>query len=150
MKFKTAKKNDIPSIVRMLADDELGSKREDYKNPLPKKYYEAFQNIIQDKNQELVILENDNNDIIGTLQLTFIPYLTYQGGLRAQIEAVRIHKNYRGQGFGKKIFQWSINRSRDKGAHMVQLTTDKQRPEAIKFYKALGFNDSHIGMKLHL
>ena len=150
MKFKTAKKNDIPSIVRMLADDELGSKREDYKNPLPKKYYEAFQNIMQDKNQELVILENDNNDIIGTLQLTFIPYLTYQGGLRAQIEAVRIHKNYRGQGFGKKIFQWAINRSRDKGAHMVQLTTDKQRPEAIKFYKALGFNDSHIGMKLHL
>ena len=134
----------------MLADDELGSKREDYKNPLPKKYYEAFQNIMQDKNQELVILENDNNDIIGTLQLTFIPYLTYQGGLRAQIEAVRIHKNYRGQGFGKKIFQWAINRSRDKGAHMVQLTTDKQRPEAIKFYKTLGFNDSHIGMKLHL
>ena len=150
MKFKTAKKNDIPSIVRMLADDELGSKREDYKNPLPKKYYEAFQNIMQDKNQELVILENDNNDIIGTLQLTFIPYLTYQGGLRAQIEAVRIHKNYRGQGFGKKIFQWAINRSRDKGAHMVQLTTDKHRPEAIKFYKTLGFNDSHIGMKLHL
>ena len=105
---------------------------------------------MQDKNQELVILENDNNDIIGTLQLTFIPYLTYQGGLRAQIEAVRIHKNYRGQGFGKKIFQWAINRSRDKGAHMVQLTTDKQRPEAIKFYKTLGFNDSHIGMKLHL
>ena len=150
MKFKTAKKNDIPSIVRMLANDELGSKREDYKNPLPKKYYEAFQNIMQDKNQELVILKNDNNDIIGTLQLTFIPYLTYQGGLRAQIEAVRIHKNYRGQGFGKKIFQWAINRSRDKGAHMVQLTTDKQRPEAIKFYKTLGFNDSHIGMKLHL
>ena len=150
MKFKTAKKNDIPSIVRMLSDDELGSKREDYKNPLPKKYYEAFQNIMQDKNQELVILENDNNDIIGTLQLTFIPYLTYQGGLRAQIEAVRIHKNYRGQGFGKKIFQWAINRSRDKGAHMVQLTTDKHRPEAIKFYKTLGFNDSHIGMKLHL
>ena len=150
MKFKTAKKNDIPSIVRMLADDELGSKREDYKNPLPKKYYEAFQNIMQDKNQELVILENDNNDIIGTLQLTFIPYLTYQGGLRAQIESVRIHKNYRGQGFGKKIFQWAINRSRDKGAHMVLLTTDKQRPEAIKFYKTLGFNDSHIGMKLHL
>ena len=134
----------------MLSDDELGSKREDYKNPLPKKYYEAFQNIMQDKNQELVILENDNNDIIGTLQLTFIPYLTYQGGLRAQIDAVRIHKNYRGQGFGKKIFQWAINRSRDKGAHMVQLTTDKQRPEAIKFYKTLGFNDSHIGMKLHL
>ena len=105
---------------------------------------------MQDKNQELVILENDNNDIIGTLQLTFIPYLTYQGGIRAQIEAVRIHNNFRGKGFGKLLFEWAINRSRQKGAHLVQLTTDKQRPDAIEFYKALGFKDSHIGMKLHL
>ena len=148
--FRKAKEADIPSIVKMLEDDELGSKREDYKVPLPKSYYDAFQNILQDKNQELIILENDNEDIIGTLQLTFIPYLTYQGGLRVQIEAVRIHKNFRGVGFGKKIFKWAINRSRDKGAHLVQLTTDKQRPDAIEFYKVLGFIDSHIGMKLHL
>ena len=76
--------------------------------------------------------------------------MTYQGGLRAQIEAVRIQKKFRGDGFGKKIFKWAINRSRDKGAHLVQLTTDKQRPDAIEFYKALGFKDSHKGMKLHL
>jgi len=99
--FRKAKEADIPCIVKMLEDDELGSKREDYKVPLPKSYYDAFQNILQDKNQELIILENDNKDIIGTLQLTFIPYLTYQGGLRVQIEAVRIHKNFRGVGFGK-------------------------------------------------
>jgi GNAT superfamily N-acetyltransferase len=148
--FRKAKDGDIPSIIKMLADDKLGSIREDYKVPLPKKYYDAFQNILQDKNQELIILENEQKDVIGTLQLTFIPYLTYQGGLRAQIEAVRIHKKFRGEGFGKKIFKWAINRSRDKGAHLVQLTTDKQRPDAIEFYKALGFNDSHIGMKLHL
>jgi len=148
--FRKAKDGDIPSIIKMLADDKLGSIREDYKVPLPKKYYDAFQNILQDKNQELIILENEQKDVIGTLQLTFIPYLTYQGGLRAQIEAVRIHKKFRGEGFGKKIFKWAINRSRDKGAHLVQLTTDKQRPDAIEFYKALGFKDSHIGMKLHL
>ena len=148
--FRKAKDGDIPSIIKMLADDKLGSIREDYKVPLPKKYYDAFQNILQDKNQELIILENEQKDVIGTLQLTFIPYLTYQGGLRAQIEAVRIHKKFRGEGFGKKIFKWAINRSRDKGAHLVQLTTDKQRPDAKEFYKALGFKDSHIGMKLHL
>ena len=148
--FRKAKDGDIPSIIKMLADDKLGSIREDYKVPLPKKYYDAFQNILQDKNQELIILENEQKDVIGTLQLTFIPYLTYQGGLRAQIEAVRIHKKFRGEGFGKKIFKWAINRSRDKGAHLVQLTTDKQRPDAIEFYKALGFKDSHKGMKLHL
>ena len=148
--FRDVKKDDIPNVVKMLADDKLGSIRENYKLPLPKSYYDAFQNILQDKNQELIILENFNKDVIGTLQLTFIPYLTYQGGLRAQIEAVRIHKNFRGKGFGKKIFKWAIKRSIDKGAHLVQLTTDKQRSDAIEFYKALGFRGSHMGMKLHL
>ena len=70
--FRKAKEGDIPKIVKLLADDELGSKREDYKVPLPESYYDAFQNIVQDKNQELIILENLNKDIIGTLQLTFI------------------------------------------------------------------------------
>ena len=148
--FRKATEGDIPNIVKMLADDELGSKREDYKVPLPNIYYDAFQNILQDKNQELIILENFYKEIIGTLQLSFIQYLTYRGGLRAQIEAVRIHKKFRGRGFGKKIFKWAIKRSIDKGAHLVQLTTDKQRLDAIDFYKSLGFRDSHMGMKLNL
>ena len=148
--FRKATEGDIPNIVKMLVDDELGSKREDYKVPLPKIYYDAFQNILQDKNQELIILENFYKEIIGTLQLSFIQYLTYRGGLRAQIEAVRIHKKFRGRGFGKKIFKWAIKRSIDKGAHLIQLTTDKQRLDAIDFYKALGFRDSHMGMKLNL
>ena len=76
--------------------------------------------------------------------------MIYRGGLKAQIEAVRVQKKFRGMGFGKKIFKWAIKRSMDKGAHLVQLTTDKQRPDAIEFYKALGFKDSHAGMKLHL
>ena len=148
--FRKAEKNDILNIVKLLADDDLGAKREDYKIPLPKSYYDAFQNILQDKNQELIILENYKKEIIGTLQLTFLTYLTYRGGVRAQIEAVRIHKKFRGKGFGKKIFKWAIKRSIGKGAHLVQLTTDKQRPDAIDFYKALGFIDSHAGMKLHI
>ena len=148
--FRKATEGDIPDIIKMLADDVLWSKREDYKLPLPKSYYDAFQNILQDKNQELIILESFNKEIIGTLQLTFIQYLTYRGGLRAQIEAVRIHKKFRGMGLGKKIFKWAIKRSIDKGAHLVQLTTDRQRPDAIEFYKALGFKDSHMGMKINL
>ena len=148
--FRKATEADIPNIVKMLADDELGSKREDYKVPLPKSYYDAFQNIFQDKNQELIIFENFDKETIGTIQLSFLQYLTYQGGLRAQIEAVRIHKKFRGKGFGKKIFKWAIKRSIERGAHLVQLTTDKLRPDAIEFYKALGFKDSHMGMKLNL
>ena len=148
--FRKAIEVDIMNIVKMLAEDELGSKREDYKVPLPKSYYDAFQNIVLDKNQELIIIENSNKEIIGSLQLTFIPYMTYRGGLRAQIEAVRVHKKFRGKGFGRKILNWAIKRSKEKGAHLVQLTTNKQRLDAIEFYKTLGFRDSHMGMKLNL
>ena len=150
MIIRPAEKSDLPIIIKLLSDDVLGSKRENYETPLPKSYYVAFENIIRDENQELVVIMNSNKDVIGTLQLTFIPYLTYQGGRRAQIEAVRVGKEYRGKGYGRKLFEWAINRSCEKGAHLVQLTTDKERPQAIEFYRTLGFNDSHLGMKLHL
>ena len=149
LNFRKAKKSDVISIVQMLADDPLGQKREAFATPLPPQYYTAFENINQDSNQELVVVENMDKKIIGTLQLSFIPYLTYQGGIRAQIEAVRIHKNYRGQGLGENFFKWAINRAKERGAHVLQLTTDKKRPDAIRFYEKLGFKPSHEGMKLH-
>ncbi|MGX1929252.1 GNAT family N-acetyltransferase [Flagellimonas sp. 2504JD4-2] len=137
-------------IVEMLANDKLGKLREDFRNPLPEVYLQAFENIDSDPNQELMVIENESGHVIGTFQLSFIQYLTYQGGVRAQIEAVRVHEDYRGKGIGKMAFQWAIQRSKQKGAHVVQLTTDKKRPEALEFYKSLGFVDSHEGMKLHL
>lgn len=149
MTFRKATKNDLPKIIAMLANDKLGQLREDFQDPLPSLYYEAFENIDQDKNQELMVIENKNHEIIGTLQLSFIQYLTYKGGIRAQIEAVRIREDQRGKGIGEQLFLWAINRSKEKGAHLLQLTTDKKRPEAINFYKKLGFVDSHEGMKLH-
>ena len=148
--FRKATQNDISSIVEMLADDDLGSKRENFKIPLPQEYIEAFNNISADANQELIVVETENSKIVGTLQLSFIQYLTYQGGIRAQIEAVRIKKDFRGQGLGKKMFEWAIQRAKHKNAHVLQLTTDKQRPKAIQFYKDLGFIDSHEGMKYPL
>lgn len=148
MKFRKANREDVPYIVEMLANDKLGKQREDYIDPLPDKYYEAFHNITKDENQELIIIEDDENSIIGTLQLSFIQYLTYQGGIRAQIEAVRIREDHRGKGIGEKLFKWAINRSKERGAHLLQLTTDKKRLEALKFYEKLGFIASHEGMKL--
>lgn len=148
--IRKATKADIPTIVSMIADDKLGQLREDYQFPLPKQYYAAFENIHKDPNQELVVLENEEGNVLGTLQLSFIQYLTYQGGIRAQIEAVRVHKEYRGKGIGQQLFEWAIQRAKEKGAHVVQLTTDKKRPEALKFYEQLGFKASHEGMKLHL
>ncbi len=149
MKFRVAQTSDLPNIIGMLADDKLGQSRENFQLPLPQNYQQAFKNITEDKNQELIVLEDPNGEVIGTLQLTFIQYLTYQGGIRAQIEAVRIRKDKRGLGLGKTMFNWAIKRAQEKGAHLLQLTTDKKRPEAIKFYKDLGFNQSHEGMKLH-
>ena len=150
MKFRKATKKDLLIILEMLADDELGKQREYFQIPLPSEYLQAFNKIDSDENQELIIVEDENSEVIGTLQLTFIQYLTYRGGIRAQIEAVRIKKDNRGLGIGKKMFEWAINRSKERKAHVLQLTTDKRRPRAIKFYNDLGFVQSHEGMKMHL
>ena len=149
MQIRPASTKDVSAIVALLANDKLGRLREDYRDPLPNSYLQAFERIASDSNQHLVVLE-DQGQLIGTLQLTFIPYLTYQGGVRAQIEAVRIHSDYRGQGLGEKLFRWAIDQAATEGAHVVQLTTDKKRPEAVRFYEKLGFVASHEGMKLHL
>jgi len=150
MKFRKAKLSDIPTIVQMIADDEHGKTRENFQKPLPNEYLSAFENIDADQNQELIIVENEALEIIGTLQLSFIQYLTYQGGIRAQIEAVRIRKDKRGAGLGKLMFEWVIIRAKERNAHLLQLTTDKKRTNAIKFYEDMGFKATHEGMKLHL
>lgn len=149
MKFRKATRNDVDKIVKMIADDELGKARENFQTPLPTEYFKAFDQIDGDQNQELIVLEDDNSEIIGTLQLSFIQYLTYRGGIRAQIEAVRIRKDKRGLGIGKTLFQWAIDRAKERNAHLLQLTTDKKRPKAIKFYEDLGFKPTHEGMKMH-
>ena len=150
MKIRKALRTDVPAIIAMLANDKLGKTRERYEEPLPSFYYAAFDLIQKDPNQELMVLEDQNAQIMGTLQLSFLQYLTYQGGIRAQIEQVRVHEKYRGQGLGKFLFEWAIQRAKEKGAHLLQLTTDKKRPEALLFYENLGFKGSHEGMKLHL
>ena len=149
MIFRKATRNDVSKIVKMIADDELGKTRENYQTPIPIEYRTAFENICADQNQELIVVENENAEIIGTLQVSFIQYLTYQGGIRAQIEAVRIRKDKRGLGIGKTMFEWAINRAKERNAHVLQLTTDKKRPKAIKFYEELGFKATHEGMKIH-
>jgi len=149
MHFRKATRMDVPAIVRLLADDALGVTREQYSDPLPDKYYVAFDEINSDKNNYLLVAELDQQ-IIGTLQMTFITYLTYQGGKRALIEGVRTDKSVRGQGIGKAMLEWAIQKSKAEGCHVVQLTTDKKRIDAFEFYKNLGFVASHEGMKLHL
>jgi GNAT superfamily N-acetyltransferase len=147
--FRRATREDVPAIVAMLADDDLGRSREEAATVLPPSYLAAFEAIEVDPNQELVVVELDGVPV-GTLQLTYIPYLTYRGGWRAQIEAVRVASHLRGSGLGHALFTWAIERARQRGCHLLQLTTDKRRPDARRFYEDLGFVASHEGMKLDL
>lgn len=144
--FRKATRADVPKIVALLADDVLGSKRERFEDPLPESYYRAFDQIDPDPNQELVVVES-GGEVVGTLQLTILQYLTYQGGARAQIEAVRIASHLRGSGLGTQVFEWAIQRAQERGCHLIQLTTDKSRPDALRFYQKLGFKATHEGMK---
>lgn len=146
--FRPATKADVAVIVEMLAADKLGARRERFEDPLPDSYYQAFAAIDKDPNHELMVVEMEG-EVIGTLQLSFLPYLTYQGGWRAQIEAVRIRADKRGLGLGKAFFTWAIQRAKARGAHVLQLTSDKKRPDALRFYESLGFRASHEGFKLH-
>src|ERR1051325_8426265 len=147
--FRRATREDVPSIVRLLAEDDLGSQRECYEDPLPKSYYTAFEQIDQDVHHELIVAEL-NGEVIGTLHLMFLPSLSYQGGLRAQVESVRVDQKYRGQGIGSELMKWTIARAKEHNAHLVQLTTHGSRSDAHRFYERLGFKGSHLGMKLNL
>jgi ribosomal protein S18 acetylase RimI-like enzyme len=147
--FRLATRADLPSIVRLLADDELGSQRERFENPLPQAYYVAFEQINNDPNHELIVAEL-NGEVMGTLHLILIPSISFQGSLRAQIESVRVDKNYQNRGIGSEMMQWTNKRARERGAHVVQLTTHQSRADAHRFYERLGFKRSHLGMKMSL
>lgn len=182
--FRQAKREDLPEIVRMLADDFLGATRERFENPLPESYVKAFEEIEADKNNELIVAVlseppalagglganqhssdlrlkpsayADGSDktaaiekIVGILQITFTPSISFQGGKRATIESVRVDEKYRGRGFGKKLMKWSIERARQENCFAIQLTTTAERKDARRFYEGLGFTGSHLGMKLYL
>lgn len=148
--FRQAAREDVPAIVALLADDALGARREQYASPLPKPYYDAFAAIDSDPNNELIVVDAAERHVVAVLQLTFIPYITYQGGWRALIEGVRVSATLRSSGIGGELIEWAIERARERGCHMVQLTSDKARPDAVRFYERLGFVASHQGMKLHL
>jgi GNAT superfamily N-acetyltransferase len=149
IRFRLAKRADLPTIVRMLADDDLGNQRERYEDPLPETYYSAFEQIESDPNHELIVADR-NGEVIGTLHLMYLPSISFQGGLRAQIESVRVDKPFQSQGIGSAMMGWSMQRARQRGAHVVQLTTHKTREDAHRFYERLGFKGTHLGMKLSL
>jgi len=147
--FRQAKLSDLEAIVALLAADEIGRSRETVSVPVEACYLSAFQAIEADDNQELVVAEQAG-EVVGTLQLSYIPGIARRGSWRGQIEAVRIAETRRGMGLGQRMFEWAIDRCKSRGCGLVQLTSDKNRPNAHRFYESIGFVSSHEGYKLEL
>jgi ribosomal protein S18 acetylase RimI-like enzyme len=147
--FRPAAAADLASVIALLADDVLGRAREDSSDPPAPCYVAAFAAIERDPNQMLVVAER-GGAVVGSLQLSFLAGLSHRGAWRGQIEGVRIAASERGAGLGRRMIEWAIEACRQRGCRLVQLTSDKTRADAIRFYESLGFKPSHQGMKLHL
>ncbi|WP_316527255.1 GNAT family N-acetyltransferase [Kitasatospora brasiliensis] len=145
--IRRAVPEDLPAIVAMLADDPLGATRESPDDLTP--YRTAFARIDGDPHQHLVVADRAGRTV-GTLQLTLVPGLSRAGATRTIIEGVRVHADERGSGLGTELIQWAVERSRELGAALVQLTSDATRTDAHRFYERLGFTASHVGFKLKL
>ncbi len=147
--LRPAARDDLPAIVALLHDDESGRLREDPSLPLDPRYLAAFEAIHADPNQHLILAELDGAPA-GTLQLSFLPGLSFKGAWRGQIEAVRIASHLRNQGLGEQLILWAVEQCRARDCKMVQLTSKADRTAAHRFYARLGFVQSHVGMKLQL
>ncbi len=148
--IRRATRDDVPSIVGMLADDFLGKDRERVEDPLPQSYYDAFARVDADGNLQLVVACDGADNVIGSLQLCILPGLSSQGAVRALIEDVRVDGKLRGQGIGEVLLRWAIAESRSRGCHLIELLTSRARVDAQRFYVNLGFTESHAGMTLRL
>ncbi|WP_432926771.1 GNAT family N-acetyltransferase [Microbispora sp. CA-135349] len=146
LEFRTARREDVPVIVGLINDDPISAARSSSREP---DYYAAFEAVDADPRNELIVVEADG-EVVGTIQLTYIPGLSRKGGERAQIEAVRVAVPHRNRGIGREMMRWAVERARERGCALAQLTSDKARTEAHRFYGALGFTASHEGFKLGL
>jgi GNAT superfamily N-acetyltransferase len=147
--FRDATLADLPAIVALLDDDALSQGREDPSLPLDPRYEMAFADIDSDPNQRLIVAERDG-DVVGTMQLSYLPGIAFRGAWRGQIEAVRIASSVRGQGLGAQMIGWAVEQCRARGCLMVQLTSMRDRLDAHRFYEKLGWTKSHFGFKLKL
>ena len=147
--FRTATADDLPAIVRLLADDERGAQRERPADPLPQAYRDGFAAMVRQEGNRMIVAEADGV-VVGCLQLMLLPGISHLGMLRAEVESVRVASSRRGQGIGSLMLRHAIGLAREAGAGVVQLTTNAGRVDAQRFYKSLGFEASHVGMKFEL
>ena len=147
--FRKARLEDLRTILELLNDGKVGNVLEQIEDPLPRMYTDAFAILDADPNQLLLVGETGGR-IVASLQLTFIPGVAHRGAWRAQVEAVRVARELRGRGIGEAMMRHVVALARERGCALVQLTTNKARDDAQRFYRRLGFTASHEGMKLRL
>ncbi|MFH7593886.1 GNAT family N-acetyltransferase [Streptomyces racemochromogenes] len=147
LSIRPATEADLPAIVALLADDPLGATRESPDDLAP--YAAALRRLTDDPHQHVVVAVRGER-VVGTLQLTIVPGLSRRGATRSIIEGVRVHTDERGSGLGTRFIEWAVDRSREEGCRLVQLTSDVTRTDAHRFYERLGFTPSHVGFKLQL
>ena len=146
--IRRARREDVEAIVKMLADDPLGSGRERIEQPLPSCYSRAFEAVDGDPHIRLVVAEDSGGAVVGCLELCILPGLSSQGASRGLIEDVRVVTHCRSRGIGEKMVQWAIAEARSRGCKLVELLTHHTRVDAQRFYKRIGFEPSHVGMTL--
>lgn len=147
--IRRATRQDVPAIVALLADDVLGAQREDASDPLPQSYYDAF-DAVEANPDNAIWIAHAGGAVVGCFQLTFLPGLSRKGAWRAQLEAVRVAASARGERLGERMLRFAMDLAAERGCAMMQLTTDKSRRDAHRFYERLGFEATHEGMKLTL
>jgi ribosomal protein S18 acetylase RimI-like enzyme len=148
--IRRALRDDVPAIVRLLADDPLGRGREEPDEPLPESYWDAFDRLRCDPNAVLAVVQDSSKAVIGCLQLNFIIGLSHQGAGRMLIEDVRVDKRYRNRRIGHRLLDWAVDQARQKNCQVVELFIHQSRTDARRFYESLGFEASHAGMRLLL
>jgi ribosomal protein S18 acetylase RimI-like enzyme len=143
--IRPARREDVPAMIAMLADDHLGRARERVEDPLPAVYYQAFERVERDQNVTLVVAESEGR-VVGCLQLAVLPGISSQGGMRSLLEDVRVATDCRSRGIGEQLVQWAMTEAKARGCNLVELLTHQTRVDAQRFYKRLGFTASHVGM----
>ena len=146
--IRRARRDDVGSIIAMLADDRLGGQRERLEDPLPQVYFDAFERVARDPNIQLVVAEDGEGTVVGCLQLCILPGLSSQGASRGLLEDVRVASHLRSRGIGEQLVQWAVREARAKGCKLVELLTHHTRVDAQRFYERLGFARSHVGMTI--
>ena len=149
--FRDARPGEVPAIVALLANDALGQTREAYAtaDSIDPAYLSAFDAIEQDPNNRLIVAVLED-EVAGCMQLTMIPHLTFKGGTRLQIEGVRVKEAFRSRKVGAAMIDWAITAARAEGCHLIQLTCNRERADARRFYEGRGFEPTHVGYKRYL